>query len=164
MGRYFPRRTSKQSNDGHLLFAFPLQDLTQRFDFYISSLVVFRFAFLPLCNPFPHCNSIMATQTTAPTFRTAPLNVVQTIVPLTTVYEPPISCFNTPSDLTRASDGYTYWQYDPSAFTGTSTSCYPPNFRLGLRQVYSPGVCPESYTVRRTITIEDEYQGLCCQR
>ncbi|RPA79618.1 hypothetical protein BJ508DRAFT_308233 [Ascobolus immersus RN42] len=100
----------------------------------------------------------MATRTTAT------LSPVQTIIPLTTTYAAPESCFSTPSSLTEADDGFTYWQYDPSTFTGASTSCYPPRFRLGLMQVYSPGVCPQDYTVRRTVTVEGEYQGLCCQR
>ena len=81
-----------------------------------------------------------------------------TAIALTTVFTPPLSCFNN----VYTSVGASIYEKDVSI---TSSQCYPSGFdALFVGSVpYSPGVCPSGYTYGSTEPYHnDATAALCC--
>ena len=78
-------------------------------------------------------------------------------IALTTVYTPPVSCFDN-----------SYTSYGSSVYVKDvrvqSSECYPDGFRSlwSLGSPFSPGVCPESYAVVASRSERDVTTVLCC--
>jgi hypothetical protein len=87
-----------------------------------------------------------------------------TVLPLTTIFTPPQSCFDAPFTLETSSSGVagfsTAWRDEYE----TSSECYPPYFS-SLEYPwgwYSPGVCASGYNIAEISTYNALTQAWCC--
>jgi hypothetical protein len=96
------------------------------------------------------------------------------IGPLTTIFIPPIRCVInteiTAGDLTSLPNQSLFYN-GPSGATGVRAECYPTGYPHNESFNYSPGVCPDRWTLNTTSVVQmlfatssssGETVGICC--
>ncbi|KAF3941913.1 hypothetical protein ABW19_dt0204135 [Dactylella cylindrospora] len=91
-----------------------------------------------------------------------------TSYPLTTLFEPPESCFTNywlPTVLGTAFPGAVFINGPPIAASGATTSCWPKDYTIvgdTSATFYSPGICPSGYITASQSYISKTMYAYCC--